>query len=122
VVEAAYARDAADAVTPETLYDRRWAITLLEEVHRRLREEHERQGKGEQFEALRFSLMGERSAVPYAELAGRLGLTEGAVKVSVHRLRQRYRRLLRELIAETVATPDEIEEELGHLLRTLSHQ
>lgn len=120
VAETAYARDHAEAETPETLYDRRWAITLLEEVHQRLRQEHERDGKGELFEALRFSLMGERSAVPYAELAGKLNLSEGAVKVAVHRLRQRYRHLLRELIAETVSTPDEIEDELAHLLRTLT--
>jgi len=91
VAEAACARDLAGATTPETVYDRRWAL-----------------------------LMGERSAVPYVELAGRLNLSEGAVKVAVHRLRQRYRRLLRELVAETVSSPDEIEEELGHLVRTLS--
>jgi len=120
VAEAACARDLAGATTPETVYDRRWALTLLEEVHERLRQEYERDGKGALFEALRFSLMGERSAVPYVELAGRLNLSEGAVKVAVHRLRQRYRRLLRELVAETVSSPDEIEAELGHLVRTLS--
>jgi len=120
VAEAACAADSAGADTPETVYDRRWALTLLEEVHQRLRQEYERDRKGALFEALRFSLMGERSAVPYVELAGRLNLSEGAVKVAVHRLRQRYRRLLRELVAETVSSPDEIEEELGHLVRTLS--
>lgn len=121
VAEAAYARDQGSAATPETLYDRRWAITLLEEVHRRLRREYERDGKAALFAALRFSLMGERSAVPYADLGRRLDMSEGAVKVAVHRLRQRYRRLLRERIAETVSSPDEIEEELGHLLRALGN-
>lgn len=120
VAESVYARDYADSLTPEKLFERRWAITVLEEVQQRLRQEYEREGKAAQFEALRFSLMGERSAVPYAQLAASLNMTESAVKVSVHRLRLRYRRLLRELIAETVSTPDEIEEELSHLLRTLS--
>lgn len=120
VAEAIHAQQADDALTPETLYDQRWAITVLEEVHARLRREHERAGRAEQFEALRFSLMGERSAVPYAELASTLGLSEGAVKVAVHRLRQRYRVLLRELIAETVSTPDEVELELKHLMQALA--
>jgi RNA polymerase sigma factor (sigma-70 family) len=112
----------ADTLSPEKVFDRRWALTVLEGVHRRLRQEHEQEGRGAQFEALRFCLMGERSSLPYAELAGTLGLSEGAVKVAVHRLRQRYRRLLRELIAETVAGPDEVEEELRYLLRALAGQ
>ena len=106
----------ADTLSPEKVFDRRWALTVLEEVHRRLRQEHEQAGSIAQFEALRFCLMGERSSVPYAELAEKLGISEGGVKAAVHRLRQRYRRLLRELIAETVATPDEVEEELRYLL------
>jgi RNA polymerase sigma-70 factor (ECF subfamily) len=109
-----------ESLSPEKLYDQRWAITVLEEVHARLRSEQRAEGKGEQFEALRFCLMGERSTVPYAEIASRLGMTEGAVKVAVHRLRRRYRILLREFIADTVATPDDIEDELQHLLKALS--
>lgn len=120
VAEAAHAEISDDTLSPEKHFDQRWAITVLEEVHQRLREEHEREGRQAQFEALRFSLMGERSAVPYAELAGKLGTSEGAVKVAVHRLRQRYRTLLRELIAETVATPDGVEDELKHLMLALS--
>jgi len=120
VAESVYAQDHADALTPERIFDRRWAVTVLEEVHHRLQQEHRREGKAAQFEALRFSLMGERSAVPYAELAGKLGMSEGAVKVAVHRLRQRYRTLLREFIAETVATPDEVEDELRYLMRALA--
>lgn len=122
VVEAIHAQQSDVALTPEKLFDRRWAMTVLEEVHQRLRQEHEREGKAAQFEALRFSLMGERSSVPYADLAHKLNMSEGALKVAVHRLRQRYRRLLRELIAETVATPDEVEEELRYLLTTLSEK
>jgi RNA polymerase sigma-70 factor (ECF subfamily) len=120
VAEVIHAQQTDDALTPEKLFDQRWAITVLEEVHQRLRREHEREGRGGQFEALRFSLMGERSAVPYSELASTLGLSEGAVKVAVHRLRQRYRVLLRELIAETVATTDEVEDELRYLMQALS--
>ena len=118
--EAIHAQTTDDTLTPERLFDQRWAITVLEEVYDRLRREHDREGKGELFQALRFSLMGERSAVPYAELAAGLGMSEGAVKVAVHRLRRRYRALLRELVAETVATPEEVEDELSYLLRAVS--
>lgn len=118
--ESHYPGQEADVLTPEKLFDQRWAVTVLEEVHQRLRGEYGHQGKADIFEALRFSLMGERSAVPYVDLAGKLGMSEGAVKVAVHRLRRRYRTLLRELIAETVATPEEVEEELRHLLQALA--
>lgn len=120
IAESADALDPADRLTPEMLFDRRWAITVLEEVLQRLRREYERDGKGTLFEALRFSLMADSAAGSYAEIAGRLGMSEGAMKVAVHRLRQRYRRLLRELIAETVATPAEVEDELRCLRRALA--
>jgi len=118
--ETRYLQHPAETLTPEKAFDQRWALTLLEEVYQRLQQEHEREGKGGMFEALRFCLTGQRSAVPYADLARRLDLSEGAVKVAVHRLRQRYRKLLRNLIAETVSTPDEVEEELRCLLRALA--
>lgn len=117
VAESLYAQGHAEDLAPERLFDQRWAITVLEEVYRQLRREYERDGKAALFEVLRFSLMGERSAVPYADLAGKLNLSEGAVKVAVHRLRQRYRRVLRELVAGTVSSPDEAEAEMRHLLR-----
>ena len=72
------------------------------------------------FDALRFALTGSRSEVPYLDLARQLQTTEGAVKVAVHRLRQRYRELLREAIADTVSGPEEVEEELRHLLLAVS--
>lgn len=112
--------EGSDRLTPEVLFDRRWAMTVLEEVHRRLRREYERDGRGALFGALRFSLMAESAAGGYAGIGGTLGMSEGAVKVAVHRLRQRYRRLLRELIAETVASPDEVEDELRCLRRALA--
>lgn len=107
------------ALTPDQAYERRWAITLLEQVYGRLAAEFEREGRHAQFDALRVALAGPRGDVPYAEISRQTGMTEGAVKVAVHRLRQRYRALLRETIAQTVATPEEVEDELRYLLRVL---
>jgi RNA polymerase sigma factor (sigma-70 family) len=118
--ETRYLQQADDTLPAEKTFERRWALSLLEQVYERLRQDYARENKSDLFEALRFSLMGERSAVPYAELACRLGMNEGAVKVAVHRLRQHYRKRLRDQIAETVATPKEIEEELRCLLRALA--
>ena len=110
----------AETLTPEKVFGRRWAITLLEQVYQRLAQEHEQQGKAALFGALRGSLAGAGGTAPYAELARQLGMTEGAVKVAVHRLRHRYRELLRETIAETVSGAEEVEDELRYLLRTLA--
>lgn len=110
----------AQNLTPEKAFEMRWAITLLEQVYRKLEEEHRQQGKTELFEVLRTTLAGPGNSAPYAELGQRLGQNEGAVKVAVHRLRQRYRALLRTTIAETVATDAEVEEELRYLLRIVA--
>jgi RNA polymerase sigma factor (sigma-70 family) len=107
-------------LTPEQAFELRWAITLLEHVYQRLEAEHRQQGRAALFDALRTTLAGPGNSAPYAELGGRLGLNEGAVKVAVHRLRQRYRVLLRETIAETVASEAEVEEELRYLLRIVA--
>jgi len=120
VAEALYAQGRSDSLPPERLFDQRWAITVLEEVYRQLRHEYECTGKAALFETLRFSLMGERSAMRYAELAERLNLSEGAVKVAVYRLRQRYRQVLRELVAGTVSSPEEVEDEMRYLLRAVA--
>jgi RNA polymerase sigma-70 factor (ECF subfamily) len=106
--------------TPEKAFEHRWAITLLEQVYQRLGEEYRAEGKGTLFNALRATLAGASDAAPYAELARQLDMTEGAVKVAVHRLRQRYRGLLRDTIADTVSGPDEVEDELRYLFRTLA--
>jgi RNA polymerase sigma factor (sigma-70 family) len=110
----------ARTLTPDEAYERRWAMLLLEQVYGRLAAEFEHEGRGAQFQALRVALAGDRGAVPYAEIGRQTGLSEGAVKVAVHRLRQRYRALLRATIAETVAAPEEVEDELRHLLRVLA--
>ncbi len=118
--ERTYELEPVNNVTPEQIFERRWALTLLDNVLQKLKAEHEQSGKADLFAALSPCLVGERTAQPYAELADRLGLTEGAIKTTVHRLRTRYRELLRQEIANTVATPKEIDEELTYLLTVLS--
>jgi len=113
-------REPVDALTPEKSFEQNWALALLETVYQRLQREYETEGKATMFNELKSCLVGVRSSVPYAELAGRLGLAENTVKVSVHRLRRRYRELLRAEVAHTVNSPDEVEEELRYLLRALS--
>jgi len=110
----------ADTFTPEQSFEWRWALTLLDQVMNRLSAEYARQGKTELFEQLKPCLLGERTAQPYAILASQLGMTEGSVKVAVHRLRQSYRQLLREEIAHTVTKPEEIDEEMRHLFAVLA--
>ncbi|HUI06729.1 MAG TPA: sigma-70 family RNA polymerase sigma factor [Verrucomicrobiae bacterium] len=116
------AREPADNLTPEQSFEWRWALAVLDQVMNRLSAEFARDGKAKLFEALKPCLLGERTAQPYAALASRLAMTEGSVKVAVHRLRQRYRQLLRDEIAHTVATPEEVEEELRYLFAVLSRR
>jgi RNA polymerase sigma factor (sigma-70 family) len=118
--ETRFQLEPADPLTPEMIYERRWAQTLLETVFERLRRDYEAEGKATLFAELKGSLVQARAAVPYADLAVRLGLSEGALRVAVHRLRQRYRELLRAEIAHTVAGPGEVEEELRYLFRVLA--
>jgi len=118
--EARYAMAAAETMTPERAFEKQWALTLLETVLRQLRLEYEQDGRNSLFEALKPSLLGARESQPYATLANRLSISEGAVKVAVHRLRQRYRERLRAEIAHTVAAPEDIEAELTHLFRVLT--
>ncbi len=106
--------------TPEKAFEHRWAITLLEQVYQHLGKEYREQGKAALFETLRVTLAGKSDAAPYVELARQLDMSEGAIKVAVHRLRQRYRALLRDTIADTVSGPDEVEDELRYLFRTLA--
>ena len=101
--------------TPETIYDRRWALTLLERVLGRLRGEFEQSDKAQVFEQLKVTLTGEKTDVGYADVGARLDMSEGAVKVAVHRLRRRFRALLHEEIAQTVSSPAEVDDEIRHL-------
>ncbi|NBR84172.1 MAG: sigma-70 family RNA polymerase sigma factor [Verrucomicrobia bacterium] len=118
--ESRYSREPADTLTADRIFERRWALLLLDRAVERLRAEHEAAGKLAQFEALKASLAGSRESQPYTALATQLGLSKGAVKVAVHRLRQRYREVIRAEIAETVASEAEVEAELKHLMAALA--
>jgi RNA polymerase sigma-70 factor (ECF subfamily) len=118
--ETRFLQQPVEHLTPEKVFEQRWALTLLDQVYAQLEREYRDQGRGALFDAFRFALTGSRSDVPYADLAAQLQTTDGAVRVAVHRLRQRYRELLRQTIADTVSGPDEVEEELRHLLQAIS--
>jgi len=118
--ETSYGLEPADDTTAEKIFERRWALTLLDQVLARLRAEYTQDGKAKLFEQLKATLAGERRTIPYAEMGERLDMSEGAVKVAVHRLRQRYRELLREEIADTVSGPEEVEEEIRALFSALA--
>jgi hypothetical protein len=105
---------------PAKLFERRWATTLLERVLSRVEAEFAETGRGKRFEQLQFFLLGEPNTMTYAQAGQPLGMREGAVKVAVLRMRQRFRELLRLEIASTVATEADVEEELRHLIATLS--
>jgi RNA polymerase sigma-70 factor (ECF subfamily) len=113
-----YAHEPAHGETPERLFERRWALALLERVLARLRGEYEAAGRALLFECLKSRLTGDR-AVPHAAVARELGVTEGAVKVAVHRLRQRYRELLRDEIGQTLDDAGQVEEEIRALFAAL---
>jgi RNA polymerase sigma-70 factor (ECF subfamily) len=118
--EGRYSLEPADESSPDKLYEKRWAAILLEQAMDRLREEFSATGRAQLFEELKLWIWGEKNAVSQTEVAKRLSMSEGAVNVAVHRLRRRYRELLREEIAHTVANPVEIEEELRYLKTVLS--
>lgn len=111
----------ADQSTADKVFERRWALTLLDQVLRRLRHEYVESGKQTLFEQLKHTLTEASQSVPYAQIAVRLNTTEGAIKVAVHRLRQRYRELLRAEIASTVAGPEEVDDEIRNLFAALTY-
>lgn len=110
-----YQIDPADNLSPDKLYDRAWAVTLLERVIARLRDESTGEGKAKLFETLNPFLMVGKSAIPYSQAAMALDMTESTVRVAVHRLRGRYRELLRQEIRQTLSDPAQAEEELRTL-------
>lgn len=120
VAEERYRIEPAEHLDPEKLFERRWAITLLEAAMARLEEECRASGKAEWFAHFRGVLLADGDAPSYGEIARELSLSEGAVKVAVHRLRKSFRRALREEIAGTVAHPQEVDEEIQHLFAVLS--
>ena len=118
--DARYRLEPSHDLTPERLFERRWALTLLERVLANLADEMQRSGKAELFDALKVYLAAEATAPPHAETGRRLNMSEGAVKVAVHRLRQRYRQLLRDEIARTVGEEADVDEEIGRLFAALA--
>lgn len=118
--ETHYSQEPPDPATPEKLFERRWALMLLDRVLDRLEAEQKQAGKDGPFALMKPCLAGGRDAIPLAELGRRLGMSEGAVKVAVHRLRQRYRQLLLEEVAQTVALPEDVEAELHHLIQAIA--
>ena len=108
-----------DHETPETAYERRWAETVLARVNARMRREYEAAGQGSRFEALKVYLLQGQEPKSYADTAAAMGLSESAVKSAIFKLRQRYRAVLMAEIAETVETPEEVEDELRCLLLAL---
>ena len=115
--ESRYQLEPSHDLTPERLFERQWALTLLDQVLAALRDEYHSEGKGRLFEELKTTLVGQAGG--YADMAARLEQSEGAIKVAVHRMRHRYRELMRARIAETVGEGD-VEDELRHLLTVLS--
>jgi RNA polymerase sigma-70 factor (ECF subfamily) len=112
----------ADHATPDKIFDKQWALALLDEVLNRLELEYQGERKTDLFATLKQTLMGSRETQPYAELAARLAMNESAVKVAVHRLRKRYRELIRDEIAGTLDESREIEGEMRHLFSALAER
>jgi len=110
----------ADPAAPDRAYAKQWALTLLGEVLNRLEGEYQREGKADLFAALKDTLLGSRETQPYVELAKKLRMNETAVRVAVHRLRKRYRELIRDEIAQTLERTQDVEAEMRHLFQALS--
>jgi RNA polymerase sigma-70 factor (ECF subfamily) len=119
--EERYEREPAHDETPEHIFERRWALSVLDRVMEKLRDEFVHRARPEHFDRLKVFLLGQSDA-PYAALAHEMGASEGALKVAVHRLRKRYRELFRQEIADTVADPAEVESELRYLAAVLTRK
>jgi len=118
--EERYLCEPATEMDPAKTFEQRWAATLLGAVLTRLQEEFGATGRGDLFESLQAHLWGDSQSIPYPQLAEQFGLSLANVKTTAHRLRQRYRELLREEIAHTVALPSQIDDEIRHLMKVVS--
>ena len=119
-VEGRYRHEPVDRMTPEEIFERRWALTVLERALGQLRREHEDGGRSREFARLEGFLTGQETKTPYREVAVELGTSESAVKTTVHRLRERFGEVLRIEIAETVSSPDQVDDEIKHLLGVIA--
>ncbi len=120
VAEELYRQEAVESLTPEKLFDRRWASALIEQVLARLKQEYLAGGKADLFAKLEPALTGETAAGVDPEWTAELGMSEGAVKVALHRLRRRFGEVLRSEIADTVSSPEEIDDEIRQLFAAIS--
>lgn len=118
--EGRYRYEIPDYTTPDKLFDQSWAMTLLEQAQEQLQREYNDSRRGQLFDQLKVFLSGDRAPISHADAGAVLGMNEGAVKVAVHRLRQRYRECLREQIAQTVSTPAEVDQEIRQLFAAFS--
>jgi RNA polymerase sigma-70 factor (ECF subfamily) len=116
--EGRYRLEPKEKTTPESLFERRWALTLLDAALAQLEEEY--RDKQAWMQAMRPALTAEKGALNYAALAARMGTTEATARVAVHRLRQRYRHLIRAAVAATVASTEDVEAEMRHLFEVLT--
>lgn len=119
--EERYQIEPVEETDPAKAFEQQWAATLLETVLTRLRNEFGAEGRAGLFDDLQAHLWGDAETIPYPQLAEKFGLKAGNVKTIAHRLRERYRELLREEISQTVAKPGEVDEEIRHLMRIVSH-
>jgi RNA polymerase sigma-70 factor (ECF subfamily) len=117
--EECYLAEADAALSADLLYERRWALTLLERAMGQLRGEYEDGGRGEEFVRLKEYLTAERGGIPYAEIARDLGGSEGAARVAVHRLRKRFREIFRATVAETVSSIEDVDTEMRYVVEIL---
>ncbi len=117
--EGRYGHEPAHELTAERWFERQWALTLLKRILQRLEDESARSGKSALFEQLRSALQGDHLAPSYREIAAALGLAEGAVRVAAHRLRVRYREMLREEVGRTTDDPSAVDDEIADLLNAL---
>lgn len=106
-------------MTPEQCYDQQWTVTLLEQILTRLQSEFERAGQSQRFQTLRGFIIGDHGETTYAEAGEQLGISEAAAKKAASRMRQRYRELLREEIAQTVSDPEDVEDEIRSLFSSV---
>ena len=119
-METRFLAEPADNRTPDKAFDRRWAMAILNRVLDQLQAEFSATGRGPLFDELKPFLTGDDSELTYAEIGKRLGMSEGSIKVNVHRLRQRHRELLRKEVSMTVDDPDLVDEEIRELLAALN--
>jgi RNA polymerase sigma-70 factor (ECF subfamily) len=118
--ESQYHLEPADRLSPEKLFEKSWALTVLEKTMVSLRADSARRGKEDVFDHLKVYLTTEKDEIPYRDMAEKLKMSEGSVRVTVHRLRRHYREILRDEIAQTVATEDQIDEEIRQLFTALA--